>query len=122
MSELSAPGRDFYDEQIRHLEANDVDGLLTQYHDDAVLIGFDFTVKGMVALREHFVEYLERLGSLQLISTDQFRETDDAIFFEATIESDLGVAKVYDVFILKDGKATHQFAGVISVSPRAFPT
>ena len=31
-------------------------------------------------------------------------------------------AKVYDVFMLRDGKITHQFTGVISVSPFSFPT
>jgi hypothetical protein len=50
-----------------------------------------------------------------LQSTDKFTETEDAIFFEATITSRLGKARVYDVFLLRDGKATHRFSGVISL-------
>jgi hypothetical protein len=61
--------------------------------------------------------YLERLGTLKLKSTDKFTETDDSIFFEATIITQLGEARVYDVFMLRDGKATHHFTGLISVSP-----
>jgi hypothetical protein len=109
------PGKTFYQRQIAALEAHDMDALLAQYHPDATMIGFDFTVKGHAAIRKHFEGYLERLGTLNLKSTDKFTETEDAIFFEATITSDLGEAQVYDVFMLRDGKATHHFSGVISL-------
>ncbi len=46
--------------------------------------------------------------------TDKFIETEDTIFFEATITGDLSEAQVYDVFMLRDGKATHHFSGIIS--------
>ena len=114
----STPGRAFYGRQIAFLEAGDVDGLMAQYHDDAVVVTFDTTVAGRPAIHEYFVGYLARLGSLRLTSTDRFTETDDAIFFEATVESDLGEARVYDVFILRQGRATHHFAGVIALTPR----
>jgi hypothetical protein len=109
------PGRAFYQRQIAALEAHDLDALLTQYHPDAIMVGFDFTVKGHGAIKKHFEGYLERLGTLKLKSTDKFTEIDDAIFFEATITSDLGEAQVYDVFMLRNGKATHHFSGLISL-------
>jgi hypothetical protein len=111
------PGKAFYQRQITALEAHDMNALLTQYHSDATMVGFDFTVKGLAAIRKHFEGYLERLGRLKLKSTDKFTETEDAIFFEATIISNLGEARVYDVFMLRDGKATHHFNGVISLLP-----
>jgi hypothetical protein len=109
------PGKAFYRRQIAALEALDMDTLLRQYHPDATMIGFDFTVQGHAAIRTHLEGYLERLGTLQLQSTDKFTETEDAIFFEATIASRLGEARVYDVFLLRDGKATHNFTGVLSL-------
>ena len=109
------PGKAFYQQQIAALEAYDIDALMAQYHPDAAMIGFDFTVKGHTAIRKHFVGYLERLGTLKLKSTDKFTETDDSIFFEATITTNLGEARVYDVFLLRGGKATHHFSGVISL-------
>lgn len=115
-------GQDFYQQQVAALEAQDIDALVAQYHEDAVMIGFDFTVRGHQAIREHLAGYLQRLGSLKLVSTDRFTETEDSIFFEATIHTPLAEAKVYDVFLLRDGKATHQWTGVISVSPFSFPT
>ena len=109
------PGRAFYQRQIAALEAHDMDTLMIQYHPDAIMVGFDFTVKGLAAIRKRMVGYLERLGALKLKSTEKFTEIDDAIFFEATITSDLGEARVYDVFMLRDSKATHHFSGVISL-------
>jgi hypothetical protein len=111
-------GREFYDRQVAYLEADDADGVVeNQYHPDAVLVAFDFTIRGRDALREHFRGYLDHLGGLRVKSTDKFTETEDAIFFEATAVTGLGEAKVYDVFMLRDGKATHHFTGIISVTP-----
>jgi hypothetical protein len=109
------PGKAFYRRQIAALEASDMDALLRQYHPDTTMIGFDFTVKGHAAIRKHLAGYLEGLGTLRLKSTDKFTETEDAIFLEATITSRLGEARVYDVFLLRDGKATHHFTGVLSL-------
>lgn len=112
------PGRTFYDDQIALLEGGQAERVVAhQYHDDAQLVGFDVNVKGREALIEHFRGYLAALGSLKVLSTDKFTETDDAIFFEATVRTDHGVARVYDVFMLRDGKATHHFTGLISVAP-----
>jgi ketosteroid isomerase-like protein len=108
------PGRKFYAEQLDYLAAKDVDGLVANhYNDDAVLISFDVTVKGREALRDYFRTYLERLGTLTVTSTDKFMETEDSIFFEATVTSNLGTVRVYDAFVLRDGKISYHFAGVI---------
>ena len=114
----NTPGTEFYNNQIAYLEANDLDSIVEQYHEDAVIVGFDFQVKGREAIRKHMGAYLQRLGSFKLVSTDKFTETADSIFFEATCETTLGIAHVYDVFMLRNGEATHQFTGLISVVPR----
>jgi uncharacterized membrane protein len=110
-------GQVFYQRQITALEARDTTSLLAQYHPNATIAGFDFTVKGHDAIRKHFDDYLNHLGMLKLKNTDKFAETEDAIFFEATMITNLGEATVYNVFLLRDGKATHHFTGLIS---RAF--
>ena len=46
------------------------------------------------------------------MSTDKFAETEDSIFFEATVETKLGVVQVYDAFVLRSGKATHHSTGM----------
>ena len=115
----STAGKQFYDQQIKYLEANDVPGMVAnQYAEDGVIIGFGFTRKGHEALLEHFKNYMAQLGKIKLVSTDKFTETDDSIFFEATVETAGGTAQVYDVFILNpDGKASHHFTGLKSFTP-----
>ena len=113
------PNNPFYRRQIAFLEANDLDGLMTQYHDDAVLVGIDFVVTGKDEIRRHMEGYLARLGTLKLQETLAFAETDDAILFEAVVRSDLGEAAVYDAFVLRDGTVTHQFTGLIALRPSA---
>jgi hypothetical protein len=116
---MVTPGREFYDKQVALLAEQDVDGLIEkQYHPDAVLVTFEKTVRGSAALKEHFTGYLGHLGKIKLLSTDQFAEIDDAIFFEATVETDIGIAIVYDVFTFQEGKAIRHFTGVKSVRPK----
>ncbi len=106
-------GKQFYNRQIELLAAKDVDTLVeTHYTEDAELVSFDFTINGREALKNHFHGYLEMLGYIKVLSTDKFAETESCIFFEATVETKLGVVQVYDAFVLQDGKATHHFTGV----------
>jgi ketosteroid isomerase-like protein len=115
---METSGQAFYNRQVALLEARDIDGLIaTQYAPDAQVIGFDFAVKGQDALRKHFEGYLARLGNLQVVSTDRFAETEDTIFFEATVRITGGEARVYDAFVLHDGKATHHFTGLLGFTP-----
>ncbi|OGO56039.1 MAG: hypothetical protein A2Z32_02215 [Chloroflexi bacterium RBG_16_69_14] len=113
-----SPGQTFYDDQVRYCETKDIAGLRTHYADDAVLISFDNQVVGGDAIAEYFRGYLDRMAGLKLASTDRFVETDDTIFFEATIDLDAGVARVYDAFHLRDGRALRHFTGLLSFTPK----
>lgn len=111
-SAVTLAAQDFFAEQIALLQAGRADELIERhYHPDACLISFDRIVKGERALKEHFREYLKRLGTLNLKSTDKFMATDDSIFFEATVQTDLGEARVYDAFVLHQGKISYHFTG-----------
>jgi hypothetical protein len=116
MTDDRTPGRVLYDRQIQFLIDKDVDGLVeTNYAPDAELISFQNVINGREALRTYFRGYVEMLGDLVVESTDKFAETDDAIFFEATVMSKLGRVRVYDAWTLEDGKITHHFTGVMGV-------
>ena len=107
-------GRLFYERQVAYLQANDVDGLVAaHYHADAVLVTFAATVRGHEALKEYFRGYLQQLSYLEVAATEKFVETGDTIFLEATVTTALGTARVYDALVLRAGKITHHFAGVI---------
>jgi len=113
MTTATTPGHKFYDEQLDYIFANDVSGLIdNHYNEDAVLISYDFVVKGREALKAHFRNYLATLGNLEVKSTDKFNETEDTIFIEASVTSNLGPAVVFDAWTLKDGKIAYHFTGV----------
>jgi hypothetical protein len=106
-------GRRFYDEQIALLQENKTDELIERhYHSDAVLVTFQGVVRGQEALKQHFRKYMNKLGRIAVLSLDQFVETEDSMFFEATVMSALGKAQVYDAFVVRDGKASHHFTGI----------
>ena len=105
--------RQFYEAQIEYLVAGDVEGLIdNQYTDDALLVSFDNQIRGNAALKEYFKGYLEMLGKLEVVSTDKFVETEDAIFFEATVNTNFGQAVVFDAWVIRDGKIAYHFTGV----------
>jgi ketosteroid isomerase-like protein len=109
---IQSPGRRFYDDQIALLQQGRTDELVeTHYHPDAVLVSFENVVRGHAALRDFFRQYCVRLGDFKVLSLDQFVETGDALFFEATVSSAFGKVQVYDAFSLRAGRATHHFAG-----------
>ncbi len=105
--------REFYNAQLDYLAAKDIDGLIdNHYNEEAVLIGFDFVIKGRDALKAHFRQYLQLLGHLELKSTNKFRAGENFLFFEASVISDLGPADVYDALIMQQGKILYHFTGV----------
>ena len=112
--------REFYDRQLSFLAGQDIDGMLeSQYNDDASLRNFDSYARGKAELKEFFKGYFAALGYVKVLSTDKFVEGDDSIFFEATVETAHGIAKVYDVFVMKNDKIWRHFGGVISFTPHA---
>jgi len=114
---MNMDAKKFYDEQIQFLVNHDVNGLIDQHYcADADLISLvqdPLVISGASALKEFFTSYLEALGDLEVISTDKFVSTDDSIFFEATVKSNLGVVKVFDAFVMKEDKIFRHFSGLL---------
>jgi len=111
------PGRAWYDRQIAMLTAMDLDGIMSQYTDDAVMLRFEGPIIGKAALRKHFEGYLAFLGTFELISTDKYVEAEDSLFFEATVHTATLEARVYDAFMLRDGQAYRHFTGLLGATP-----
>jgi hypothetical protein len=107
------PGRRLYENQVRHLLAGDPDGLVEDNYDpDAVVASFDFHVRGHEALKAHFRDYMRSVRIEEIVSTDRFTESDDHVAFEATVRTNRGVVRVYDVITHRDGRIIHHFTGL----------
>ena len=111
---VDTPYKRIYEKQVQYLIAADAENLVEDhYHPDAVVASFDFTVKGKENLKAHFTNYMKWVDIQEVISTDKFTETEDGFSFEATVKTNYGTARVYDVFVLDDdGLVTYHFTGV----------
>ncbi len=103
--------RELFERQVELIEAGDLEGLLAQYDDEAVLVRFDQVVAGREALREFFAGYLA--GRPRIRSVDAYADAADVVSYQATIETAGGVTRGYGVFLLRDGKIWRQVAGVV---------
>jgi ketosteroid isomerase-like protein len=107
------PGRKFYDEHLAYINAKDFDGLIdNHYHDDAVFTSFFGNLRGREALRDHFHKYLGSLGNLR-VHLDKLTESEDTLLLETTVTMDAGTIRTVDAFVLRSGKVSYQFYGVI---------
>lgn len=116
---LTTEAERFYEDQIRFIETRDIDGIRSHYTDDAILVTFDTQIRGGDEIADYFRGYLERMTGLRVVSTDKFVETGDTILFEATMDLAAGVARVYNAFVLHDGRARYHFSGVLEFTPKA---
>ena len=109
---VDTPARRVYADQVRCLLAGDAMRLVDDhYHPDATVQSFTWKVTGAEALRAHFARYLGAVRILEVVSTDAFAETPEGIAFEATVRTDQGLVRVYDVMRLRDGRIAFHFTG-----------
>ena len=108
----TTPGRQFFDEHMKFIYANDIDGMIdNQYTEDAVLFSpFDVldtppphVVRGREALKAFFHKYLAYQGAINVESLDNFAETDNSIFFQAVFTSKTGRWAVGDAWHMTNG-------------------
>ena len=83
------------------------------YNEDAVLVSFEFVVKGREALKAHFRNFVKWVKIKEVLSTDHFTETENSFFYEATAVTNYGVGRVYDAYHLRDDKIAYHFTGTI---------
>lgn len=109
---VDTPKKRMYQNQVRHLIAGDPDGLVDDnYHEHAIVASFKFEVAGREALKTHFRNFMGAVKILEVISTDSFVETSRGFSFEATVRTNFGIGKVYDIFVLDGDKVIYHFTG-----------
>lgn len=107
--------KQFYDEQIELLAANDGAALVEAHYTDnaeMIIISGDEPIikKGKEELKQLFEYYLTNVYR-GFVSTEKFAATGDSLMFEATINTVNGQLKVYDCMKLENGKIVRHFSG-----------
>jgi pSer/pThr/pTyr-binding forkhead associated (FHA) protein len=113
-----SPGKLFHQKYAACLQAGDLEGLLSLYHHDATLLSIDANVTGTAAIAKFFQQYFGGLGSFSAKPAGKYVEGRDSILCETSVETEDIVARVHDVFVFRDGKATHQFTSTMETTSK----
>ncbi len=104
----------FFDQLRQHLLAADADAVAELYHDDAVMLSFEFGAKqGRAAIRDQFAEFFAFHGSVSSVEADRKAEHGDDLFVEFTMRSERGEFQLVNAFVLDGGQARRHFSNVI---------
>ena len=113
-----SPGRLLHQKYAACLQAGDSEGLLSLYHPDATLLSIDANVTGTAAIANFFEQYFGGLGSFSAKPAGKYVEGRDSILCETTVETADIAARVHDMFVFRDGKATHHFTCTMETTSR----
>lgn len=106
--------RELFDRHVRLTEAGDLEGLLGQYHEDAVLLRFDRVVRGKDALREHYGAYLAARPRFKELL--QVVDTEDLVSYQAVIEQGEEEHRAYGAIWTRGERIARQVSGLFPVA------
>lgn len=106
-------GKEFFERRVAALSAGDVDSLVADYADDAEVVRFTGVARGPDEIRAYLVGLLSAHRRFDLISLDQFQETDESLMWEATVDTAAGPLQVYEVLVFNnEGNIWREFPGL----------
>jgi hypothetical protein len=106
--------RELFDRHVRLIEANDLEAVLGQYHEDAVLLRFDRVVRGKDALREHYGAYLATRPRFKELL--QVADTEDLVSYQAVIEQGDEEHRAYGAIHTRGERILRHVSGLFPVA------
>lgn len=95
--------------QLDGLADMDLEALMTNYADDAVLVRFDGSANGIGAIRKGLQEYLALRP--EVLSIRDYTQTDDVIFYRASMRLAGQPENAFGTLVIRNGKIWRQTAG-----------
>ncbi len=111
---MTTTPRELFDRHVRLTEAGDLEGLLGQYHEDAVLLRFDRVVRGKDALREHYGAYLAARPRFKELL--QVVDTEDLVSYQAVIEQGDEEHRAYGAIWTRGERIARHVSGLFPVA------
>jgi carbon-monoxide dehydrogenase small subunit len=109
----NTPLRVLYDRLLTSIAAGDAEALVAEhFHDDAILTTFEGIHAGRDAIIAFYRRYLAERADVRLLATERFVEFGDQMYVEALLRTPEGPRHSYQAYVVRDGKVTHQYAGV----------
>ncbi|HEV7752859.1 MAG TPA: nuclear transport factor 2 family protein [Baekduia sp.] len=106
--------RELFDRHRRLVEAGDVEALVGLYHEDAVLLRFDRTVRGRAGLRDHFTAYLA--GHPRVREVLQLADAEDLVSYQVLVEQGGEEVRAYGALMLRGERIARQVEGLFPVA------
>src|SRR3954467_14865571 len=106
--------RELFDRHLRLIEAGDLEGLLGQYHEDAVLLRSDRAIAGKAALREHYAGWLA--GAPAVKELLQVAATEDMVSYQAVVEQGGDEVRAYGAIFTRGERIARQVTGLFPVA------
>lgn len=98
--------RDVLDRHHRLLEAGDLDGLLGQYHEDAVVVRLAGVHRGRDAVREYLVGLLGQRP--RVVEVADAAEAEDVVLYHATLELGGAEVRMHGTLVLRGERILRQ--------------
>jgi hypothetical protein len=102
--------RELFDRQFRLVEAGDLEGLLGQYHEDAVLVRFDRTVRGRGALRDFYAAWLAQRP--RLVEVLRWADAEDVGSWQAVLEIGGEERRGHGTIVLRGERIAREVTGL----------
>jgi hypothetical protein len=102
--------RDVFDRHARLLEVGDVEGVLGQHHEDAVLVRADRVVEGRAALRELYAA--EVAQGVRVVELLQVAESADALGYQAVLEVGGQEVRAHGALVLRGERIWRHVTGL----------
>lgn len=110
---MSNTPQSVFDRQLRLIAAGELEALVAQYHDDALLLAGTRPVAGRAALREHFAALLATAPSFEVT---QAAEAQDVLSYQAVVTAgDEEPVRQYGVLVLRGERIARHVTGVFPV-------
>lgn len=92
----------------------DPDAIAELYHDDAVMISFEFGARsGREAIRDQYAEFFTFHGAVESVEPDRETEHDGRLLTEFTMVSERGRFQLINAFVLDGEEARLHFTNVV---------
>lgn len=102
---------DLFDRQLAAIAERDLEALLAQYHDDAMVVRFDRVAKGPAEIRELFTAYLA--AEPEVIEVTSLQVVDDVVFYNALMTIAGNKVTTFGTLVIRDGRVWRQTAAAL---------
>ncbi|MEU4225609.1 nuclear transport factor 2 family protein [Nonomuraea sp. NPDC026600] len=102
---------DLFDRQLAAIADRDLEALLAQYHDDAMVVRFDRVARGPVEIRELFTGYMA--AKPEVVEVTSLQVVDDVVFYSALMTIAGNKVTTFGTLVIRDGKIWRQTAAAL---------